>query len=165
MRTYTSAIIADAVANSTWLRWDADLAGLSQICLDRDLVVALSDRGADPGVVQSLLTGLVGGQGIALAQVLGAAGHLELVPGLHDQFVRRSSIEGPIDRVEVTAAAALSDHQLTDLTDQLTRAGRQVVMRVRVDPELIGGVVVRMGDWRHDLSIRSRLNALQRSIN
>jgi len=43
-------------------------------------------------------------------------------------------------------------------------AGRQVVVQVKEDPEIIGGIIVRIGDTVWDGSIRSQLQALKQSI-
>ena len=66
---------------------------------------------------------------------------------------------------EVTAAQALSDAQTEALKDKLRAAsGREVKLKVAVDPALIGGMVVKLGSRMIDTSIRSRLNALQNAM-
>ncbi len=62
---------------------------------------------------------------------------------------------------EVTSAHPLSDEQVTELKQQLRqRLGREVSVDLAVDPELLGGLVVRIGSQMIDSSIRTRLNAL-----
>jgi F-type H+-transporting ATPase subunit delta len=62
---------------------------------------------------------------------------------------------------EVTSAHPLSDEQVDALKDQLRRRiGRDVSVDLRVDPALLGGLVVRLGSQMIDSSIRTRLNAL-----
>ena len=62
---------------------------------------------------------------------------------------------------EVTSAHALSDDQVTALKQQLRqRVGREVTVDLQVDPQLLGGLVVRIGSQMIDSSIRTRLNAL-----
>ena len=62
---------------------------------------------------------------------------------------------------EVTSAHALSDDQVTELKQQLRqRVGREVSVDLAVDPDLLGGLVVRIGSQMIDSSIRTRLNAL-----
>ena len=165
MRSYVDAVIAEAHASGSWLAWDEDLAVLGRIGADRDFSGALAERASRPGELGSLLTGICGERGIALAQVLSGAGHLELLVGIRDRFQRRSSIDGPLDRVQITSARPLPPAQVEELTRQLAREGREVVLQTLVDPDLIGGIVVRLGDWRYDFSIRSRLSALRQSIN
>lgn len=62
---------------------------------------------------------------------------------------------------EVTSAHPLADDQVTELKHQLRqRLGREVDVRLSVDPDLLGGLVVRLGSTTIDSSIRTRLNAL-----
>jgi F-type H+-transporting ATPase subunit delta len=62
---------------------------------------------------------------------------------------------------EVTSAHPLSDDQVVELKQQLRqRLGREVSVDLAVDPELLGGLVVRIGSQMIDSSIRTRLNAL-----
>ncbi len=66
---------------------------------------------------------------------------------------------------EVTSAHALSDAQLAELKDRLTaREGRTVKLSTKVDPELLGGLVVTIGSKRIDGSIRTRLNSLAQAM-
>jgi F-type H+-transporting ATPase subunit delta len=62
---------------------------------------------------------------------------------------------------EVTTARPLNDDQLAALRQQLrTRAGRDVNLDTRVDPAILGGLVVRLGSQKVDASIRTKLNRL-----
>jgi F-type H+-transporting ATPase subunit delta len=62
---------------------------------------------------------------------------------------------------EVTSAHPLSDDQVAELKHQLrARLGREVSVDLAVDPDLLGGLVVRIGSQMIDSSIRTRLNAL-----
>ncbi len=62
---------------------------------------------------------------------------------------------------EVASAHPLDDGQIEALKQKLAaREGRNVKLRSRVDPELLGGLVVTIGSKRIDSSIRTRLNTL-----
>jgi F-type H+-transporting ATPase subunit delta len=63
---------------------------------------------------------------------------------------------------EVTAAQLLSETQLALLSDQLRRSvGRRVSIDARVDPGLIGGMIVKIGSRMIDGSLKSKLQRLQ----
>ncbi|KAA2214582.1 F0F1 ATP synthase subunit delta [Teichococcus oryzae] len=63
---------------------------------------------------------------------------------------------------EVSTAHPLTDVQRTQLTARLTEAGYSNVKLVeRVDPALLGGLVVRIGSRLFDSSIKSKLQRLQ----
>ena len=66
---------------------------------------------------------------------------------------------------EVASAHPLSDEQLATLEQKLrAREGRTVKLKTRVDPALLGGLVVTIGSQRIDSSIRSRLNSLAQAM-
>ena len=111
---------------------------------------ALAD--AHPMVVNavSLMTqrGAVG----ALPQVASAYG------GLLDESLGRA-------RANVTSAEALSQAQRGKLGGLLqTMLNKEIVLDASVDPAVIGGVVVRVGDQVIDGSVRTRLHGLRRSL-
>ena len=62
---------------------------------------------------------------------------------------------------EVVTARSLNDDQLAALKRQLSaRAGRDVNIDASVDPDILGGIVVRLGSQMIDASIRTKLNRL-----
>jgi len=62
---------------------------------------------------------------------------------------------------EVLTARPLNDDQLASLRQQLrTRAGRDVAIDATVDPNILGGIVVKLGSQQIDASIRTKLNRL-----
>ena len=66
---------------------------------------------------------------------------------------------------DVTSAHPLSDAQLKSLAAKLkAREGKDVTIKTSVDPEILGGLVVRIGSQQIDSSIRTRLNSLSQAM-
>jgi F-type H+-transporting ATPase subunit delta len=66
---------------------------------------------------------------------------------------------------EVVTARPLNDDQLAALKAQLrTRAGRDVAIDATVDPNILGGIVVKLGSQQIDASIRTKLNRLAQAM-
>jgi F-type H+-transporting ATPase subunit delta len=62
---------------------------------------------------------------------------------------------------DVITARPLNDDQITELKAQLrARAGRDVAIDAQVDPNILGGIVVKLGSQQIDASIRTKLNRL-----
>jgi F-type H+-transporting ATPase subunit delta len=76
-----------------------------------------------------------------------------------EELVRR---ERGIARAEIRTALPLADDDRAELERTLERlAGRDVELTEHVDPSLIGGISVRIGDQLYDASVRSRLERLR----
>ena len=68
-------------------------------------------------------------------------------------------------RVQVRSAVPLANDQENRLRQQLREALKlDPVLQTAVDPELLGGVVVRVGDWLYDASVRARLESIRNQL-
>jgi F-type H+-transporting ATPase subunit delta len=68
-------------------------------------------------------------------------------------------------RVEVQSAVDLPQDQRERLIGQLRAAfQREPILYTRVDPDLLGGLIVRVGDWVYDGSLRTRLNTIRNQL-
>jgi F-type H+-transporting ATPase subunit delta len=66
------------------------------------------------------------------------------------------------ETAEVVSAAALSDDQVAALKEALSASsGKSVNISAKVDPALIGGLVVKVGSRMVDTSLRTKLNSLK----
>jgi F-type H+-transporting ATPase subunit delta len=67
--------------------------------------------------------------------------------------------------VEVRSAVALPDDLRQRLQQQLQQSlHKEPVLETRVDPDILGGMVVRVGDWLYDGSVRTRLETLRNQL-
>jgi F-type H+-transporting ATPase subunit delta len=67
--------------------------------------------------------------------------------------------------VEITSAIELDQATTESLGKTIgERAGRKVTLAARVDPDILGGIVVRVGNSILDASIRNRLEQLRRHV-
>ncbi len=71
-----------------------------------------------------------------------------------------------VTHAEVTSASALTDQNLASLKDQLkaVSGGREVDLDVKIDPSIIGGLIVRLGSRMVDGSLRTKLNAIRLAV-
>ena len=67
--------------------------------------------------------------------------------------------------VEITSAIALDPTTTERLGEKIgERAGRKVTLAARVDPDILGGIIIRVGNSILDASIRNRLEQLRRHV-
>jgi F-type H+-transporting ATPase subunit delta len=65
-------------------------------------------------------------------------------------------------RVHVQSAVALPDDQQDRLRQEIRSVfQKEPVLEARVNPDLIGGIVVRVGDWTYDTSVRTQLQRIR----
>jgi len=84
------------------------------------------------------------------------------VPAMIEAFLAKLAARRGEVTAEVFAAQPLNEAQLAALNEQLRRSiGSRVSVDVRVDPGLIGGLVVKLGSRMVDGSIKSKLQRLQ----
>lgn len=87
------------------------------------------------------------------------------VPAMIEAYLAKLADRRGEITAEITAAQALSEAQSAALGEQLRRAvGRRVTVDLRVDPALIGGMVVKIGSRMIDASLRSRLQRLRLAL-
>ena len=81
------------------------------------------------------------------------------------EFERLVAKEQGVLDVELTTAVELSDEEADQVIRQIEQvSGRKVEAMRRVDPDLIGGIVLQAGSLRLDASVRGRLNRLRRDL-
>jgi ATP synthase F1 delta subunit len=67
--------------------------------------------------------------------------------------------------VSVTSAIELDEKTVSELGDRIAeQTGRRVQVSAHVDPDILGGIVVRVGDSILDASVRNRLEQLRRNV-
>jgi F-type H+-transporting ATPase subunit delta len=67
--------------------------------------------------------------------------------------------------VEITSAVELPEATASHVAEEIgKRTGRRVELRRRVDPEIIGGLILRVGNAILDASVRTRLERLRREV-
>src|SRR5262249_48274884 len=84
---------------------------------------------------------------------------------LRQGFERLAAAEERRLTVELTTAKELTDDEAREIVQQIEKAsGRPVDASRRVDPDLIGGIVLQAGSMRVDASVRGRLERLRRQM-
>ena len=97
--------------------------------------------------------------------VLARNGRLAALPAAISAFNAIAAADRGEVAAEVTSAHPLSPEQMEALAARLrAREGKDVKITAHVDPDLLGGLVVRIGSHQIDSSIRTRLKTLARAI-
>jgi len=127
---------------------------------------ALTDEKIPAAKRQAIVEDLLGGKATStttqLVSMVVGSGRGRDLPAIVDKLVARASSAKNLEVAEVRTAVPLTDDQQTRLAAALTNAtGKQLNLKVVVDPSVIGGIVATVGDTVIDGSVRTRIDQLK----
>ena len=151
----------------TWVR---DLEALSEAVRQEGFVELVERPKLSIEQKRGILTKTlprISPEALNLATILVAKGRLGALAGpIASEFLRLLDLHRGIVRAEVTTATEAEKRErgrierwLADVT------GKEVRLEYRTDPNLVGGMIVKIGDRVVDGSVRAKLNALRRNLH
>jgi F-type H+-transporting ATPase subunit delta len=168
-RPYAEAAFRLAVERSSFEQWSNMLGLIDGIVQDEQFASRIGDPNVNEGALEALILGALGerldGNGRNFVQVLIQNGRLELVPHIRALYEElRREHEGVLE-AKIVSALPISDEQTRTLVAALeAKYGRKVSASVEVDPELIGGARILVGDKVIDATVRGRLDAMASAL-
>ena len=168
-RRYAEAAFEIARRDDKVDQWLAQLDRVSAALADPTTVRRLENPRVPLAERHSALVSIFGGN--VLAQVSNLLGltlrrrRLESLPDIAREFRRLYNRQAGIVEATATSAARLEPADVDALRARLEQiTGGRVELDLRVDPGLLGGVQVRLGDQLIDGSVRGRLERLRNRL-
>ncbi|MBX9810286.1 MAG: F0F1 ATP synthase subunit delta [Burkholderiales bacterium] len=168
-RPYAEAAFKLAREKSNLAGWSDMLALLAAVAGDPRMRACISNPNLSRQQIENLILGIAGdkldGLGRNFVQVLVQNGRLGLLPQIHALYEElRRGHEGVLE-ARIISALPISDEQTKQLVARLeAKYQRKVSARVEVDPGLIGGVRIVVGDKVIDATVRGRLDAMAAAL-
>jgi F-type H+-transporting ATPase subunit delta len=130
---------------------------------------ALSDQAIPRAKREELIEELLGGKAsphtVGLLSFVVAQGRGRQLPEILDELSDLAAEARQSAVAEVRTAVSLDEKQRDELAAALTKAtGKNIEVRVVVDPSVIGGIVTKIGDTVIDGSVRARLDQLRQQV-
>jgi len=129
---------------------------------------ALADPQIDTTAKQRILVEITRGGHPLVAntiQLMLDRGRFDLVAELREAYEALAATEADLVKVEVTSAMELTAAAREKIAARVAEAaGRRVELAARVDPGIIGGLVLRVGDVIVDGSVQARIRQLRRRL-
>jgi F-type H+-transporting ATPase subunit delta len=164
-RRYATAIMDIARDDRDVEGWVTAIEALDALSSEARFVDVLQGDGMTDerfvGIIRRVLPDATEKQ-INLFRLLRRKSRLALGPSIAAFFREMVDEERGVVRATVTTAVELDGERRDSLVQRLRQqTGREIVLEERVDPGLLGGLVVRIGDQLLDASARTRLRQLR----
>jgi F-type H+-transporting ATPase subunit delta len=149
--------VADALA-----RFDSLVAASPDLeRLVRSPVLSAADqlKGLDAVLAQSD----IGGVAAKFIRLVAAKRRLFFIREMIADYRKLYDASRGVTRAEVTSAVGLTDANIAALKESLRAAsgGRQVDLDLKLDPSIVGGLIVKLGSRMVDGSLKTKLNAIR----
>jgi F-type H+-transporting ATPase subunit delta len=166
-RPYAEALFQSAGRGAAALK--APLAALAAVAANADLRVFADDPKVTPNQVFDVVAGVAGGNlDSKVANLLHAVvenGRLSALPEIAAQFLALVNAQSGVSDAVVHSAFPIDGAQLAEISAVLEkRFGRRLNPTVEVDPSLIGGIRVVVGDEVLDTSVKARLAEMKAAL-
>ena len=133
-----------------------------------ELAAFLSNPQVDPAAKADVLAELADGADELVRnflRLIASKGRSSQITGIQEELQALVDRDQGRIAVELTTAFELSDADAAAIVSQIERAsGRSVEAVRKVDPKLIGGLVLQAGSLRVDASVRGRIERLRREL-
>jgi F-type H+-transporting ATPase subunit delta len=164
-RPYAQAAFALAGESNSLPVWAEMLKLASSVVEDPKVHAALDNPKLSAGDKESLLLSICGdklnAEGRNFIRVLVASDRIRLLPEIRQIFDALKDSADGVARAHISTAFPVSDSELAALKAGLEkRFGKRIEATVGVDPDLIGGATIVVGDTVIDGSVRGELQAM-----
>jgi F-type H+-transporting ATPase subunit delta len=165
-KRYAQAVFTLAKEKDSLDAWQNDLALLDNIARDNQIVSYLTNPTitSDKKVhaVESALSTNVQLETRNLVKLLIERDRAALIPAIREIFDDEVRAERGITVATVTTADPLNDAERDLVRSKLeSLTGKKVELVLKVDPEIIGGIIIRFGDQVIDGSVRNKLERMR----
>ena len=168
-RRYAEAAFEVAVRDDAVDAWRNELDTAAAVVAEERIGRAL----ANPAIpletriatAEATFGKVVGPKVLNLVRLMLRRGRIQELPRLAAEFRRLDDDRQGIARASVTSTLPLEPDEVSALKERLASStDRRVELDLKVDPSLLGGLVVRLGDLLVDGSVRSRLERLRNRL-
>lgn len=152
-------------------RWQADLALLNDVASDEAANAFLANPTGDADQKIAFLNAVLDKHNAQqeaknLAKLLVQRQRLQIIPGIHEIFEEAMLAEQGIVYADVTTAEPLDEAAQEIVKQQLSKiVGKEVQLRLKQDPSIIGGIVALIGDQLIDGSVINQLRRLRARLS
>jgi F-type H+-transporting ATPase subunit delta len=168
-RRYADAAFELATESNTYDRWLADVRTIGAYFGDKRLAFILNEPNIafarKEQVVRDLLGNTVSKDALGLALLMAERQQVELAPLVVRDYEQLNDQHLNQEHATLITARPMDDATLRGLRSQLEAStGKRILLDQQVDPSILGGAMIRVGDTLIDGSVKRKLRLLRQQI-
>ena len=167
-RPYAEAAFQLARANSALGPWQQALDRMAAVAADAQMVECIGNPRLQTSQVSQLfleVAGSLSAEQQNFVRLLVDNERLQVLPEIRDLYVELKNGQEGVKEADIASAFPLDDATLKNLVAELeARFQCRIQATVSLDPELIGGVRIAVGDQVIDASVRGKLAAMATAL-
>lgn len=164
-KRYLQAIVEIARETQSFDAWERDLQRLGAMASDQQVAAFLENPSVQAAKKKKAVDVILKNaqpEARTLAYLLIDRRRTGIIPDLVDAFNEAVLAEKGIVMADVTTAEPLDDKMQAAVRERIGQlVGKKVELRMHTDPEIIGGLIARIGDEVIDGSVQARLRRLR----
>ena len=167
-RRYSRAIFDLAQDEGKVEEWRQRLSVLSDVLSEATVATVLTNPTITLSERMELISGSSTGlddESINLAKLLIESNRVKEISAIADEYKALADVAAGRVRATVTTAIELTEHDRDRISDELSkRLGKEVSLKLQVDPTILGGLKLQYGEHLVDASVATRLQQLRRRL-
>jgi len=168
---YAKALLAKAKEDKTNSQINEDMTSFTELCkasaefttLLKSPIVKTTDKQAAIGKICSSFNPTT----LSFFNLVSNKNRTNLMDSIAQEYVKLNNIENSIVAASVTSSVELASEHEAQVVEYIKKKSnaKEVVLEKIVDEEIIGGIIIRFGDYLLDNSISSQINDLKKELN
>jgi F-type H+-transporting ATPase subunit delta len=167
-KRYARAVYEIALEQDSLDQWMDDLKSIQVFFQQPEVAAYLSDVKLQFENKKTLISRALQGLrpvALNLAYLLVSRGRIDVIGEVVTEYEKLVNQQRGIEVVEVKTAVPLDEEEKKRLSDRLAAiTGKKVILQIGVDPDIIGGLVAKIGDKVIDGSTKAKLIALKAKL-
>lgn len=169
-RPYAEAVFSIAKEENDLVGWSSRLALVQAVNADAEMIRIANDPAVSKDALSTVFLNVCGEKiGVVAShfiRLLIDANRLDILPEVVTQFEQLKAKQGGLKAAAVVSAFPLTPIEIKALTARLAdKFGGSVEVSLEVNPDIIGGVIITLGDEVYDASVRGKLQDMANTLN
>jgi F-type H+-transporting ATPase subunit delta len=169
-RPYAEAVARLAKEGNSWKAWSEMLVLATKVAADPQISALAANPGVPSERVAEIIVAVCGDrlndEGVNFVRLLAENKRYSSLPEIERLFEEIKAEQEGVLEARITTAFPLSNEQMAGLMAKLeAKFGQKIEASQVVDADLIGGVVIQVGDEVMDASVRGKLQSMAATLN